>query len=87
MKGEKNPRYGKTKELNPFYGKKHKEETVALYKQQKGRAANPRARPVITPYGQFGCIADAADAERINPRLLSRRIKEQTPGYQWVQDK
>lgn len=83
LAGPLNPRYGKTKELNPFYGKKHKEETIQLYKKQKGRSANPRAKPVTTPYGKFGCVADAADAEGINPRKISRRIERGVPGYFW----
>src|SRR5690606_25868470 len=59
MKGSKNPRFGKTKELNAFYGQKHTEETIKLYKKQKSGSNNPRAIPVITPYGIFGCMKDA----------------------------
>jgi hypothetical protein len=44
MKKEKNPNWGKTKELNSFYGKKHKPEIIALYKQQKAGGNNPLAK-------------------------------------------
>jgi NUMOD3 motif len=84
MKKESNPNFGKTKELNSFYGKKHSNETKALYRKQKKGANNPRAKKVITPYGEFGCVKEAAQALKINRDKLSIMIRGNTEGYMWA---
>lgn len=84
MKGERNPRFGMVGELNAFYGKKHKEKTIALYKEQKKRSGNPRAKAVVTPHGNFQCVKDAADAEGVHHDTITRRIKNSIPGYRWL---
>lgn len=88
MKKEKNPNWGKTKEKNSFYGKKHKPETIELLKKiqankPKGKDS-PRAKPVSTPIGQFGCQQDAAIALNISRETLRTRIKRNTPGYNYI---
>lgn len=83
VKGEKNPLWGKTKEQTSFYGKKHKPETIALYKKQKSGGNNPRAKKVTTPFGQFNCIKDAAAAEQIHRDKLRVKLNEKHPGYHW----
>jgi len=84
MKKERNPNFGKTKELNSFYGKKHTDETKALYRAQKKGSNNPRAKKVITPYGEFGCVKEAAKALKINRDKLSLMIRENIEGYRWA---
>jgi hypothetical protein len=87
MKKEKNPNWGKTKELNSFYGKKHKPETIELLKRiqsNKPKGSNsPRAKKVNTPIGQFGCQKDAADALGMSRETLRTRIKNNTPGFSY----
>ena len=84
LKKEKNPNWGKTKELNSFYGKKHKDDTIALYREQKKGSNNPRAKAVITPYGMFGCVKEAARALRIHRDKLSLMIRNNVEGYRWA---
>ena len=84
MKGAQNPRFGKVGELNAFYGKKHKQTTIDLYKKQKHRSGNPRAKAVTTPSGTFKCVKDAADIEGIHHETVTRRIKNKVPGYKWL---
>jgi hypothetical protein len=84
LKKEKNPNWGKTKELNSFYGKKHKDQTIALYKEQKKGANNPRAKRVITPLGEFGCVKEAAQILKINRDKLSLMIRNKVEGFSWA---
>lgn len=42
LKGEKNGMYGKTKELNPFYGKKHSKETLEKLRKPKSEEAKKK---------------------------------------------
>jgi len=83
LKKENNPNWGKTKEQNSFYGKKHKPETIELYRSQKTGGSNPRAKKVTTPFGQFTCIKDAALAEHIHRDELRIKLQESYPGYCW----
>jgi hypothetical protein len=83
IKKDKNPNWGKTKELNSFYGKKHKAETIELYKKQKAGGNNPRAKKVTTPTGQYVCINDAAKANNISRDTLRIKLNNNIPGYHW----
>jgi len=88
MKKEKNPNWGKTKEQNSFYGKKHKPETILILKSKqanKPKGGNsPRSKKVNTPIGQFSCQKDAAEALNISRETLRTRIKSNTPGYNYI---
>ena len=83
MKKEKNPNWGKTKECNSFYGKKHKPETIELYKQQKAGGNNPRAKKITTPIGQFNTVKEAAKALRTDLVTLRKKLNRNNPGYFW----
>lgn len=83
LKKEKNPNWGKTKEQNSFYGKKHKPETIELYRRQKSGSNNPRAKKVNTPIGKFDCQKDAAKALNISRETLRVKIKNNTPGFNY----
>lgn len=87
MKKEKNPNWGKTKEQNSFYGRKHRPETIALLKEiqaNKPRGVNsPTAKKVITPIGVFGCMIDAAKSMGFSTETLRSRIKNNTPGFSY----
>lgn len=84
MRGEKNPQYGKTKELNTFYGKKHSDKTLSYLKEIKMGGSNPRAKKVTTPVGDFDCQKDAAIALGITDDTLRNRIKKNLPGYGYI---
>ena len=84
MKKEKNPNWGKTKEQNSFYGKKHKAETIELYKKQKSGGNNPRAKKVKTPIGEFECANYAAKALKISRDTLRERLRNKFPGYNYI---
>lgn len=45
--GEKNPMYGHTNQLNPFFGKRHSVETLAIMKAKKYGGNNPMAKNVL----------------------------------------
>jgi len=87
MKKEKNPNWGKTKEQNSFYGKKHTPETIALLKKIQSNKPkgedSPRAKKVMTPKGMFNCMKDAAQAMEISTETLRSRIKNNTPGFSY----
>lgn len=83
MKGNKNPQHGMTKEHNTFYGKKHKPETIKLYKEQKSRGNNPRAKKVYTPRGQYNCVTDAAEAYGVH-RDTFRKWLTSKDGYGYL---
>jgi hypothetical protein len=88
MKREKNPNWGKFKEQNSFYGKKHKPETLEFLR--KRAAAQPsggnsvRAKRVSTPIGVFDCMKDAAKALEISEDTLRNRIKKGLPKYTYL---
>lgn len=84
MKKHKNPNWGKTKEQNSFYGRKHKPETISLYKKQKTGGNNPRAKKVSTPIGEFECANYAAKALKISRDTLRERLRNKTPGYSYI---
>lgn len=83
MKGDKNPQYGMIKELNSFYGKKHTPETIELYKRQKARGNNPRAKRIYTPLGVFDCITDGAEVHGVHRDTLKRRVTSKE-GYGYI---
>jgi hypothetical protein len=87
LKGKDNPNWGKTKEKNSFYGKKHTPENIAFFKSipkyQTG-SANKQARKVRTPKGEFGCMKDAALAEGFTTETLRQRIKHKAIGYEYI---
>jgi hypothetical protein len=84
MKKEMNPNWGKTKEQNSFYGKKHKPKTIELYKQQKAGGNNPRAKKVSTPIGEFECANYAAKALKISKDTLRERLRNKISGYSYI---
>jgi hypothetical protein len=84
MLGKDNPMYGKVKEENPFYGKHHSAATIALYKKQKARSNNPRAKPVMTPVGRFECLIDASEALGIGRETLRKRLNSAKDGYYFI---
>jgi hypothetical protein len=84
MKGKANPMYGKTKEQNSFYGKKHSTETLRYLKEIKTGGSNPRAKKVTTPIGDFDCQRDAARALQISDETLRQRIKKNISGYGYL---
>ena len=86
MKGDKNPMYGKSKELNPFYNKKHSLETIELYKKQKEKGNNPRAKKITTPYGKFTNVKEAGKILRIYLPTLRKYLNEGKDGYKWGWD-
>jgi hypothetical protein len=85
MKKEKNPNWGKTKEQNSFYGKKHTPENILFFKNMPKRLGgnNPRAKKVNTPIGQFACQKDAAKALNISRETLRMKIKNNTLGFNY----
>ena len=86
MKGKDNPRYGKTKEQNPFYKKKHSPETIELYKKQKENGNNPRAKKITTPQGKFTTLKEAGKTLKINTTTLRKYLNEGKEGYKWGWD-
>ena len=84
MKKEKNPNWGKTKEQNSFYGKKHKPETIELYKKQKSGGNNPRAKKVITPLGTYNCLKEAAKALNMSRETLRSYIIKKKSGFNYL---
>jgi len=83
MKKEQNPNWGKTREQNSFYGKKHRPETIELYKKQKAGGNNPRAKKVTTPMGKFATVKEAAKAHRVGLVTLREKLNNNHPGYFW----
>lgn len=45
--GKSNPMYGRSKELNPFYGKQHSQATISIMRAKKYGGNNPLAKPVM----------------------------------------
>jgi hypothetical protein len=86
MKGEKNPRYGKTKDQNPFYKKKHSSKTIELYKKQKEKGNNPRAKKIITPQGKFTNVKEAGKILKMALPTLRKYLNEGKEGYKWGWD-
>ena len=83
LKGEKNPLWGKRKDETSFYGKKHKPETIEIYKKQKAGGNNPRARKVTTPSGSYGCLKEAAKADHTCKDTLRKKLNSSAHGYSW----
>lgn len=83
LKGELNPQFGKTKEQNSFYGKKHSNKTIQYLKEIKTGGNNPRARKVTTPSGKFLCLSDAAKAEGVTTDTMRSWLKKQKSGFNW----
>lgn len=83
--GENNPMFGKSGNLNPFYGKKHKEESK-LYGARNhmygiiGRN-HPNARMVHTPYGVFDSLMDVERKLGIDSSTLFYRINSKNLKY------
>lgn len=86
MKGEKNPMYGKTKEQNPFYKKQHSPETIELYRKQKEKGNNPRAKKITTPYGKFTNVKEAGKILKMHLSTLRKYLNEGKEGYKWGWD-
>ena len=86
MKGEKNPRYGKTKEQNPFYKKKHTPERIELYRKLNEKGNNPRAKKITTPYGKFTNVKEAGKILKMALPTLRKFLNEGKEGYKWGWD-
>jgi hypothetical protein len=86
MKGEKNPRFGKTKDQNSFYKKKHSQETIELYKKQKEKGNNPRAKKITTPQGKFTNVKEAGKILKMHLSTLRKYLNEGKEGYKWGWD-
>jgi len=83
MIGSKNPMYQKTKEQNPFYQKKHSPETIALYKEQKAKGNNPRAKKITTPNGKFTNVKEAGKVLKMQLTTLRNLLNNGKNGYHW----
>ena len=83
MIGSKNPLYGQTEELNNFYGRKHSQETIQLYKEQKAGGNNPRAKKITTPRGQFTTVKEAGKVLKMHLSTLRRMLNNSENGYHW----
>jgi hypothetical protein len=88
MKGESNPQFGRIKELNTFYGKKHTPENIELFKKrglaQPSGGDSPNAKKVATPIGNFDCLKHAAKALCISDETLRQRLKKHITGYYFL---
>jgi hypothetical protein len=84
MKKEKNPNWGKTKEQNSFYGKKHTPETMQILKTKQVGGKNGRAKKVRTPIGDFDCAKYAAKALKISYDKLRELLRSNAPGYTYL---
>lgn len=84
-RGSKNPMYGKTRELNPFYKKKHKEESkmYGSNNHMHGRLGgdHPNAKKVHTPFGVYDSLSTVFREQGISPALLIYRIKSESKKY------
>jgi hypothetical protein len=83
--GDKNGMYGKTGALNPFYGKKHKEESKKYGSNNHmygimGRN-HPNAKQVHTPYGLYDSLSEVYREHNISPALLIYRIRSSSSKY------
>jgi hypothetical protein len=68
LKGPNNPMFGKTSELNPFYGKTHDEETRAILSAQaQQRAKDPEWLKKVDKTGK-----KESEQSRANKRLANR---------------
>jgi hypothetical protein len=83
--GVNNPMYGRIRELNPFYKKKHKEESKMygsnnhMHKRLGGNHHN--ARKVHTPFGVYDSLSTVFKEQGISPALLIYRIKSNSEKY------
>ena len=85
VRGVKNGMHGRTKELNPFYGKHHKEESKRYGKENHmygiSGGLHPGARKVHTPYGIYDSLSDVNRIHNISASLLIYRIKSESAKY------
>ena len=85
VRGENNPMHGKTKELNHFYGKHHKEESKRYgtdnHMSSRTGGKHHNARKVATPYGVFNSLADAYLTTGISDSLMIYRIRSSSEKY------
>jgi hypothetical protein len=84
-RGKNNPMYGKFSELNPFYNKKHKEESkrYGVQNHMYGRigASHHNSKKVHTPFGIYHSLSDVFRDHGISPALLVYRIKSKSMKY------
>jgi len=84
-RGKQNPMYGKTCKLNPFFGKKHKEESkrYGINNHMHGRVGKDHhnAKPVHTPFGIYDSLSSVFKEQGISPTLLIYRIKSESKKY------
>ena len=91
--GASNPMFGKTGELNPFYGKKHTEQTrkkMSEYAKKRNltRGGNPRARKVqcINTGEIFDSVIEAAEKyglSRTGVNNCCTGYRNSCYGYKW----
>ena len=83
--GEGNGMHGCTKELNPFYGKHHKEESKrygpANHMFGRQGKLHPSAKPVHTPMGIFDSLSDVKRLHGISAALLIYRLRSESNKY------
>ena len=91
--GKDNPMYGKTGDLNPFYGKKHSEETrkrMSEHAKQRNLSYgnNPRARKVrcINTGEVFNSVKEAAERYGLSRTAVNNcctGYRNSCYGYKW----
>lgn len=67
LKGSNNGMYGRTKELNPFYGKKHSEETLLKLKKPKSEEAKKKYKEAKRP------IAECPHCKKVGHLAIMKR--------------
>lgn len=75
--GETNSMYGRKGELNPLYGVPKTEECKKKLSDLNLRGKSHKAKAVVNTITnqEWECILDAAEANRIDAKLLSRYLK------------
>jgi group I intron endonuclease len=76
MKANIGDRFG---ENNPFFGKKHSEQSKKFGPSNHMfgviREKHPNAKKVHTPFGTFNCVLDAAEALKVSSQTIRNRVK------------
>lgn len=76
MKANIGNRFGKN---NPFFGKKHSEESKKFGSSNHmfgvTRDKHPNAKRIHTPHGIFNCVLDAAEALNVSTNTIRNRVK------------
>lgn len=91
MNGSNNPNFGKFGELNPFYGRRHTEETkLAMSNSHVGRknpafgrvgAAHPLSKPISINGVRYESCGEASRALGISEDVIRGRVKSKNPKH------